>query len=362
MSNPITRMRESAFEQLVPISAQLELTYKCNLLCSFCYNSPQKRETLTGEQWLVALDRLKAAGSFTITLSGGEPFRHKDFWKIAEGVRERGLVLKTYTNAVDLARREWAERYAALGPFDTEVSIHGPDAATHERLTGVRGSYDKLLTALGHLSELGIKVTLKTPITRINQAKLAEIEAVGASFGYNVTFDTNIVPTDDGDQGPLGMAADRKFLVQFFARQMAEGTRGISPRPVEKMSAVCSVGRSGVTLDPYGDIFPCVAWRRPLGNILKIDNLLDLWQGKGGLNKDLEYVRRVAAEAGKRTLAGHPEGAFATFCPATAEKETGDAFAFYPAARASGLAKLEAAKVAEARGEESAGNPAESEN
>ena len=110
---PITSVAdliERAYEQARPLTVQLELTYKCNLLCSFCYNSPQGRRELDGPQWLSVLDKLKAAGTFKVTLTGGEPFCHRDFFTIAAGVRERGLVLTTYTNGVLLADRARAER------------------------------------------------------------------------------------------------------------------------------------------------------------------------------------------------------------------------------------------------------------
>ncbi|UCF66382.1 MAG: radical SAM protein [Acidobacteriota bacterium] len=335
----VSDLIERAYDEVRPLNAQLELTYKCNLLCSFCYNAPKQLRELSGEQWIAALDKLQAAGVFTVTLTGGEPMCHREYFDIAQAVRDRALVLKTYTNGVLLADRETAERYAALAPFDTEISLHGADAATHDRLTGIGGSFDKLLIALGHLSDLGLKVTLKTPITRLNQAQLREIEQLGARLGYRVTFDTNITPTDDGDLSPLSLAADREFMVEFFVDQVRRGARGLNPRPVTKMKQNCGTGRVGLTIDPYGQIFPCVAWRRPVANILDIDDLAALWRGP---NETLDYVRKVAEEVPQTTLVKHEEAAFASFCPAVAEKETGDPYAFYEAARVSGLTRLEA--------------------
>lgn len=341
-SNPLTALMERAYDQARPVTAQLELTYKCNLLCSFCYNAPKQKRELTGDEWISVLQKLKQAGTFKVTLTGGEPFCHRDFWRIAEAVRERGFVFTCYTNGVLLAQRASAERYAALAPFDTEVSLHGADAGTHDRLTGIRGSFEKLLLALGHLSELGVKVTLKTPVTRLNQHQLAEVQALGERFGYKVTFDTNITPTDDGDLSPLSLAAEKEFLIRFITDQVRQGRRGLTPRPVEKMKQNCGTGRVTLTIDPYGDVFPCVAWRRRIANIREVDDFLAVWQGRAGTNETLDFVRRVADEVPKRTLAGHPEGGFASFCPAVAEKETGDPYAFYGAARVSGLVKLEA--------------------
>jgi MoaA/NifB/PqqE/SkfB family radical SAM enzyme len=342
VSITVSTLIERAYEQSRPITAQLELTYKCNLLCSFCYNAPKERAELNGEQWLAALGRLQAAGTFTITLTGGEPFVHRDFWRIAEGVRERGLVLKVYTNGVLLADRAKAQRYAELAPFDTEISLHGARAATHDRLTGIHGSFDRLVDALAHLSEIGVKVTLKTPITRLNQRELREVDALGDRFGYKVTYDTNITPTDDGDLNPLSLAADKEFLIAFLADQVRLGRRGLNPRPVEKMKQNCGTGRTTVTIDPYGDVFPCIAWRRRVCNILEVEDFAAVWQGRAGRNETLEFVRKVADEVPRATLAPFAEGGFASFCPAVAEKETGDPFAFYGAARVSGLVKLEA--------------------
>ncbi len=346
---PFGELMNRASLQLRPVSAQLELTYKCNLLCSFCYNSPKARKELDGDQWLTVLDKLKTAGVFNITLTGGEAFCHRDFWRIAQGVRDRGFVLRVYTNGVLLADMDKAKRYADLAPFETEISMHGSDAATHERLTGIRGSFDKMLMAFKNLGELGVKVTVKTPITRLNQTQLAAIRDIAASYGHKVIYDTNITPTDDGDLSPLSLAASPQFITDFMVQEVREGKRApMKPKVVEKMGANCNTGRTSMTIDPYGDIFPCVAWRRVVANILEIDDLLAVWQGRNGRNETLDYVRQVAFDLPKRTLAGAPEGAFASFCPGAAERETGNAFAFYGAARMSGLVRLQAFKALEA--------------
>ncbi|NJN65022.1 MAG: radical SAM protein [Acidobacteria bacterium] len=180
--NRIAQLMDRAYEEARPVTAQLELTYKCNLLCSFCYNAPQERRELDGSQWIDTIRKCKDAGSVYVILTGGEPMVHREFWEIAQAVRELGLVLKVYTNGVLLADADKAQRYAALHPFETEISLHGSTKGVHDRLTGIRGSFDKIVMALEHLSRLDIKVTLKTPITRLNQHQLVDVERLGARF------------------------------------------------------------------------------------------------------------------------------------------------------------------------------------
>lgn len=341
--NRLTELMDRAYEEARPITAQLELTYKCNLLCSFCYNAPQERPELNGAQWIDAIRKCRGAGSVYVIVTGGEPMVHRDFWEIAEAVRSEGLVLKVYTNGVLLADADRAKRFAELMPFETEISLHGATSNVHDRLAGIRGSFDKIVEGLGHLSRHGVKVTIKTPITRLNQHQLADVEKLGARFGYKITFDTNILPTDDGDRSTFSLAPDREFLANFFVDQVRRGARGLNPRPVAKMKHNCGTGRTIVTIDPYGEIYPCVAFRRSLGNILEVDDLGALWTGKDGtVNANLAYVRKVADEVPKRVLANHAEGGYASFCPGAAERETGSPFTYYGAARMSGLTKLDA--------------------
>ncbi len=345
--SPLARLLQQAERELRPLVALLELTYRCNLLCSFCYNVPRARPELTAGDWLRALDRLAAAGTFRVILSGGEPLMHPGFWDIARGVRERGLVLEVYTNGVPLARPEAAERLAALAPFKLEISLHGPDAATHERLTGVAGSFEKVLAALRNLARLGVHVAVKTPITRLNQDRLDEISRLVEEIGYTVTFDPNIVPTDDGDEGPLSLAPDREALVRFFLERARSG-KGLAPRPLEKFSAVCFAGRTTLAINPWGDVYPCVAWRRKVCNILEVEDFGAVWRARKSPSRALRYVRR-ATEAAVERLREDEAGAFAAFCPAAAEKETGSPMGWYRAARVSADAKYEAWKRLEDR-------------
>src|SRR6476661_5411978 len=66
-----------------PIGAKLELTYHCNLRCSFCYtDSP--RQTLAGsvqmgdEEWRRIVDQTIDLGVIEAVVTGGEPLLRRD--------------------------------------------------------------------------------------------------------------------------------------------------------------------------------------------------------------------------------------------------------------------------------------------
>src|SRR5206468_10121114 len=87
--------------------------------------------------------------------------------------------------------------------------------------------------------------------------------------------------------------------------------------------------------DPYGNIFPCVQWRRQWANIKDVEDLATLWKG----SEVLKHVRWAAEQIPQTTLKQTEEAAFCTFCPGVAELQTGSPFKMYP----------QAAVVAEAR-------------
>ena len=48
--SPYSRLLDHAFSQAIPLNCQIEITYRCNHLCTFCYNSPSGAREMTTPQ------------------------------------------------------------------------------------------------------------------------------------------------------------------------------------------------------------------------------------------------------------------------------------------------------------------------
>ncbi len=328
--SPYQRLVEKAFADAVPLTCQFELTYRCNHLCTFCYNSPTGEPEMTTPQIFETLRKVSEFGVLYVTLTGGEALCHRDFFKIASEVRRLGMALRIYTNGYLLADKTMLARVKGLKPIEVEVSIHGACAETHEALTRIKGSFQKTVTALENLVEAGIKVNLKCPITRLNQDELFGVLEIGDRLGLYVTFDAVITPKDDGNLDPLSLRPDDEFLKKYWAEDYMRLHRGkLPPRAnhcaSDRAEANCGTGRTGFTLDPYGNILPCVAFRRKAGNILEIENLNEIWRN----SPVLKDVRDLSVEA-RRRLNRHEAGPYMTFCLGVAENQMGDPLAIYP--------------------------------
>ena len=330
--SPYQHLLEKAFAEAIPLSAQFEITYRCNHLCTFCYNSPNGSRELTTPQIFEALEKIADFGVLYLTLTGGEALCHKDFFKIANEARRLGMALRIYSNGYLLADRTMVRKVKALNPMEVEVSIHGARAETHDALTRIQGSFQKTLAGLRNLKEAGIKVMLKCPITRLNQRELYEIRDLGKSLSMHVMFDAVITPKDDGNQDPLSLRPDDEFLTRYWGEDYLALHDGKLPPKKnhcgsEGVEVNCGTGRSGFTIDPYGNILPCVALRRKVANILEIDTLEEVWRHSPVLHE----VRDLSVEA-RRRLDRHENGPYFTFCLGVAETQLGDPLAIYPQA------------------------------
>lgn len=325
--NPYQAMIARNWKSATPYSALFELTYICNHACSFCYNCPTGQKELNTDQVFQALRKIADFGVLFITLSGGEPFCRKDFFAIAKEAQRLHFAIRIYTNGY-LIDDAIAERLAQEArPFEMEISLHGARPETHEALTRVPGSFARLVDAVKALRKRRMKVLLKTPITRLNMNELRDIKTLAADLDADLHFDPVITPKDDGDQEPLQMGADEAFMKRWWSAEFEDVREERVPlrRDDREITAVCGTGRSGFAVDPYGNIYPCVQWRRKVANILEVSSLREIWRGSPVLSE----VRRVAEEIPKTTLKSSEVGEFTAFCAGVAWLQTGDPTKMY---------------------------------
>lgn len=332
----LSRVVATAWRENLLFSVLVELTYRCNLDCFFCYNDLNLRGgPLSREQYFRFFEDLKEMAVLNLTLSGGEPLAHPDFLSLGARARELGFVVRVKSNGHAL-RGELARRVRdEVDPFLIEVSLHGATAATHDRQTRVPGSFDRLLANLAELRDLGLRVKVNSTLTAWNEGEIAEMFALTDSLGLPLQVDPEVTPRDDGGRDPLQVAPSREGVLRLFRLQFERGRAsqpvevarggddGTVPVPVHKH---CGAGSSGIAVDPYGNVYPCVQWRRPVGNLHR-QGIREIWQGSAGLAE----VREMTGEVKQRMDALGPGSHLLNFCPGSAAIQ-GSPLELYPAA------------------------------
>src|SRR2546427_6138852 len=175
MANALEEMTLRNWNRAVPMSALLEITFVCNHACSFCYNCPTGQKEMSTAEIFAALQKLADFNILYLTLTGGEPLVRRDFFDIARRARELGFAIRIYTNAYLIDEGMAKKIKDIANPLEVEISIHGARPETHEKLTCVPGSLQRVIDAARYLRALGIKVTFKCPITRDNQDEVLDL-------------------------------------------------------------------------------------------------------------------------------------------------------------------------------------------
>jgi MoaA/NifB/PqqE/SkfB family radical SAM enzyme len=88
----------------VPVMIEFDLTNRCNLRCNFCtFEYIKDRSDIDTDAALRAIDDFAEMGVKAINFTGGgEPTLHKDFLKIVQHAKARGLSIGLFTNGLAL--------------------------------------------------------------------------------------------------------------------------------------------------------------------------------------------------------------------------------------------------------------------
>lgn len=330
-STPLSRLYETSWEENLLFSALLELTYKCNLDCFFCYNDlGLEGEPLTRQQLSDLLADLAEMQVMNLTLSGGEPLAHADFFRIGAQARELGFVVRVKSNGHAL-RGSLATRMAReVDPFMVEVSLHGASPETHDRQTRVPGSFARLCSNIREMREAGLRVKMNSTLTRWNEHEVAAMLDLSEDLGVQMAFDPMVTPRDNGDRSPLEISPTQEGRSGLYEEMRSRGLLPSSEVECAQSPGTkknCGAGASTVAIDPYGNVHPCVQWRRPIGNLHE-DSIKEIWQR----SPRLAEIRRINEQAGEKVQGFTTEGLRVYHCMGLSEELTGDPLAVEPRA------------------------------
>jgi len=313
-------MNRKALELGVPLSAHIDLTFRCNERCIHCYLDHEDYGEMDTAEIKDVLDQLAEAGTFFLTLSGGEILLRKDFFEILEYARALlfGVTLKT--NAILIGEKE-AKRIRDLDVEKVQISIYSHRPEVHDAITKVRGSLKRSVDAIRFLKFMGLKVTIANVLMRQNMHDHAGVKSLAEDLGAEFTIDPTITPMMNGDRSILELNIPRSKLHEVFHNESLVGDLEefcAPPPPVDDSimdGLPCSAGHTACYISPYGDVYPCVQFPLPSGNVRE-EKFLDIWR----YSRQLNEVRSIRARD-LPTCSGCAHVGTCTRCPGLAYME-----------------------------------------
>ncbi len=274
------RIRERAFAERVPLAVHFDLTYRCNERCVHCYLDHEDHGEMTTAEVEDVLDQLASAGTLFLTLSGGELLLRKDFFAILAYARRRQFDVKIKTNAILIKAAE-AARIRSLGVRQIQISVYSHRPEVHDAITKVPGSLERTIAAIRLLRAQGLNVTIANVLMRQNASDYAGVRALADTLGAEYSIDPTITPKMNGDTSPLALRMPATFTLQVFKDRSLVGDDFCAPATGAADDALldslpCSAGHIACYITPYGDVYPCVQFPLPSGN-LRRQTFASIW-------------------------------------------------------------------------------------
>jgi AdoMet-dependent heme synthase len=283
----ILEMNQRALELGVPLSVHLDITYRCNERCIHCYLDHDDLGEMSTDEIRNVLDQLADAGVFFLALSGGEVLMRRDFFAIVEHARRRLFNVKVKTNGVMIREAE-ARRMRELGVEQVQISVYSHRPEVHDGITKLPGSLRRTIAAVRFLKSQGLKVSIANVLMTANLSDNAGVMALAKDLGVAYTLDPTITPKIDGDTAVLALRAPGSELKHVFQNEELVGNvqEFCAPPPTPDEDVLdgypCSAGHTSCYISPYGDLFPCVQFPLPSGNVRR-ERFIDIWRNSAAL-------------------------------------------------------------------------------
>jgi len=160
-----------------PLWILLELTHKCPLECTYCYNQldfANTKDMMNKQDWFRVMEESRAMGAVQLGISGGEPLLNKDLVEIVQKAND----LKFYTNLITSgvgADVSILQKLKNAGLKTIQLGIQSHNENTMTLITNSKNAYKDKIAFAKEAKRLGIQLIVNSCITRQNIGEIGDI-------------------------------------------------------------------------------------------------------------------------------------------------------------------------------------------
>ncbi len=270
----------------IPLSLYQAVTDICPFRCDHCSYAKRESGSMSHNQLIDVIGQIKALGTCTLGLTGGEPLMRDDLEDlIIAAVPEMSVVVFTTGFGLDHAR---AKRLADSGVSCVTIGIESSNSEEHDGVRKARGSFADARAALDMLNEAGVYTAISTIGKRekIASGELERIYEMGAKWGAKEF--RILAPVATGAMASCAASmltdAEYQYLYDFHASHNClpgDGPAIASFAYLESNSLFgCGAGYHHCFIDANGNVCPCDLTPLSFGNATQ-EPLSEIWARMG---------------------------------------------------------------------------------
>ncbi len=280
-----------------PIKVHWDLEYRCNSRCLNCvrWKLDAPSDQLDTDTALKLISEIAALGTDTLSFAGNEPMLREDIFILIERAKKEGLKVSLNTNGLSLCE-ERIKKLAALGTDMIYFSLDGPNAEIHDRIRGVPGGFERIISAKNVLRRFSGKISImaNTVANRINIPYLYDTVKIVKEEGFDGIMIQPVHEVKEFFQTEGGTSVREEDIpamkeqIERILKEYGEmiplpptylkefGTFYRSPSELYKYR--CTAGYMTMDIRQNGEIVPCPVGFDTAG-IYKPGNMKGLWYG-----------------------------------------------------------------------------------
>lgn len=267
-------------------SATIELTYLCNEKCVHCYatycnNDTNPIKELDVEKCKSIIDELKNINCCHINFTGGDPFMFKGFGEVFSYARKQNFVCSIYTNGQTMsADKKLTDFIASYIPRTIYISLYGSTAEVHDKVTQVKGSFDKTIDIAKYLINKNISIVFQMMILTINHHQIKEMIELAEKIGADYRVGLSIINKNNGDSSPQEFALKDidsiKEILSISSEKFMSMDKESVVNNINISDSICGAGTTAICISPNGNVYPCVSLKILLGNVYE-NSIEHIW-------------------------------------------------------------------------------------
>ena len=208
---PFAGMQDTDFRNVSDTEAIVRVGFRCNQDCGFCWQGRDwpgaPRAVL--ERWI---DEMAAGGVRQLMISGGEPTVYPELLDLVRRAGAAGLEPWLQTNAIRMAKPDFADALVDAGVRGLSVSYHAGDSALSDLLTRAPGTHVRTEAGIRASLRAGMRLALNCVVGRRNLPHLPSTAArivaeflPLASHGLAVSFSNPSEAHEPADGDPVAL-------------------------------------------------------------------------------------------------------------------------------------------------------------
>ena len=257
--NPLTRLAYA------PFLAQLVIIRRCNLACGYCNEFDDSSDPVDTAALKARIDRLKALGTFSLELTGGEPMLHPDVYELIRYARAKSFTKVMMISNAYLLNERKIEALNEAGLMELQVSVDGvkPNDVTVKVL-------EPMMPKLRALAKAArFKVVLSAVLGATKPEEVLTVAQTARELGFR----PRVLVLHDGS-GQLQLSEEERAT--FAQVKKTVGTRRFREAgdyrdrilQTGKAPFKCRAGSRYLYVDELGDVHWCSqmreAFKKPL--------------------------------------------------------------------------------------------------